>query len=109
MKSGSADNNMVDRSKESLDFLNTLGREFCAALEDVVPSEDMSPQDCYSVIAPFLRRPVRPDALRELTPGELAGLVGALNKYFECDNIQLEHIQTAIAKTLWHWSPRISE
>ena len=96
---------MVDRSTENADFLNTLGREFCAAFDDVVPSDGISPHDCYSVIAPFLRRPVTPEALHVLTHGELTRLVVEFNKYFECNSISLPYIQTAIAKTLLSWPP----
>ena len=96
---------MTDKNHINLDFLNTLGREFCAALEGVVPDEDLSPQDCYSVLAPLAPTGLTPQKLSELTLDELTALATAFNRYFECNEIELVHVQRAIERTLWHWPP----
>jgi hypothetical protein len=99
---------MVSGCDENLNFVNTLGREFCASLEGVVPNDYLSSQDCYSVISPFLATSVTPEALRDLSSTDLFRLTAAFNAYFECSNIELSHVQQAITRTLWHWQPALT-
>ena len=100
---------MTDRSNENIDFLNTLGREFCSALDNVIDADEISPHDCYSVIAPFLARPVTPEALGALTNDELLDLAAAFNKFFESDLVRIAPMQSAITNTLQRWSQEDNE
>jgi hypothetical protein len=93
----------MDRGAEDPDFLNTLGREFCIAFEGLVPDEELSSQDCYSVVAHFLAQPVTPELLKALSLTELQGLTTAFNSYFECDTIKVTHVESAVSRILWHW------
>ncbi len=91
-------------STDQLDFITTLGREF-SGLFTAAGVTDVSGQDCYSVIADYLRTEVRPDTLRQLAPSQFEGLSSAFNRYFECSLIGKELVQLAIQNTLEHWAP----
>jgi hypothetical protein len=98
---GSVD--MDGQIEEDLDFLNTLGREFCIALQGSVSDDFLSSQDCYSVVSSFLSAPLTPHLLKALTHAELLGVTQAFNRYFECTTIEFVQIKEAVNRTLWHW------
>jgi len=89
---------------DHLDFITTLGREF-AGLFSAAGITDVSGQDCYSVIADYLRGEVRADTLVQLTPSQFEELSSAFNGYFECSLVSRELVEVATQNTLKHWAP----
>jgi len=50
------------KPSDLLNFITTLGREYSSVLR-IAGVEDVSGQDCYSVVADYLRSEVTPTAL----------------------------------------------
>lgn len=86
-----------------LDFLAALGEEFCDALSPPVPEDLIVPQDAYEVWLRAFGQPPNPELLTCLLGPQLAQLRDECEQYFECQSISLEHIRTAIARTLARW------
>lgn len=85
------------------DFLIALGQEFCDALSPPVPEDLIVPQDACEVWIRAFGRPPRPGLLASLSDAQLSLLRGACERYFECPSISVQHIRSAVSRTLARW------
>jgi len=87
----------------SSDFLIALGQEFCEALSPPVPEDLIVPQDAYEVWIRAFGRPPSPGLLASLSDAQLSRLREECERYFECPSICVEHVRSAVARTLVRW------
>ena len=81
------------------DFLTTFGREFASSLGAVVEAAGQDAYEAYSVAfgcAPSLI------ALRGLSKDELVRLRDAARQLLEAPTVEIEHVQEAVERTIWH-------
>jgi len=90
-------------SAETIGFITTIGREYAAVLTDV-GIDDVSGQDCYSVISDYLNSAITPAVLREFTGRQMEELSVKFNRYFECSCVTPDMMRVATERTLWHWA-----
>lgn len=86
-----------------LDFLAALGQEFCTALSPPVPDDIIVPQDGYEVWRKAFGAEPSPESLAALTDAEMEQLRTACALYFECPELSVENLRTAISSTLARW------
>ena len=85
------------------DFLAALGQEFCEALSPPISWGRIVPQDAYEVWLRTFRQRPNPELLAQLSDAQRSHLRDECERYFECPAISVEHIRTAVARTLARW------
>jgi hypothetical protein len=88
--------------QERLDFITTLGEEFCTVFDPVVGSE-ICPQDGYEVFAKVLGKDIGPDVLGLLTDSQIEQLREFACTWLECANITDNHLREVVRRTLSRW------
>lgn len=85
------------------DFLIALGQEFCWALSPPVAEGLIVPQDAYEVWLRAFGQPPSPEQLARLSGAQQSHLRDECARYFECPAISVEHVRTAVVRTLARW------
>lgn len=85
-----------------LDFITTLGREFCTVLDPVAGSELCS-QDGYEIFAKVLGSDFGPEALRLVTDSQIEQLRAFACTWLECANITDDDLRQVVRRTLSRW------
>lgn len=85
-----------------LDFLTTLGREFCEALRDLDEDGILCGQDAHDVFAEGLGGPPSAGRLAGITPAEVGRVRAATAALLETAGVTDRHVRTIVERTLAH-------
>ncbi len=87
-----------------LDLLTTLGRETCQVLGPVVGHDDIVPNDACDLFIPVCGEDFGGERLRSLSQKDLQAIRDFGRRYFECSEIEVDHIREIASRTAAHWS-----
>lgn len=87
----------------NVDFISAICEGFCEVLSEVVPSEDITPQECWDPLIQVLGKDIDSGTLVRLTSEQIEELRLAFSSWFENNNITTDHIQAGINQTLSRW------
>jgi hypothetical protein len=90
-------------SAETIGFITALGRAY-AEVPTNAGIDDVSGQDCYSVISDYLKPAVTPDSLRKMSGQQMEELSAGFNQYSECASVTPDMMRVATERSLWHWT-----
>lgn len=88
-------------SHEATDIIATWGREFCQAIDGIVPATGQDALEVYDSV--FGEDPTL-EQLRRITPEQITQLRDAANALFERDEIEDRHMTDAVQETVRHWT-----
>lgn len=84
-----------------LDFLITLGREFCNVLLDVDP--DLCGQDAYEVFRAGLQEEPTIARLSDLSDADVTRVRDACVRFLETDEVTESQIRDVVDRSLSYW------
>jgi hypothetical protein len=93
---------MTSDPTQWLDYVSTMGRELCQAINpDVL--YDFVPMDASGAFIDFLgEQGASSAALQALTPASVAKIASYMSSDLGVP-VSVEQVNTAIARLLWHW------
>lgn len=87
-----------------LDFLISLGQEFCTVMDSLVKEpDDLSPQVAYEIFSAVLGKDFDADSLRSLSNAQLEALATRARSLFESPTIGSTHLREVVQHTLARW------